>query len=59
MGGGGGVWVLDLRQVNTCSKVPLQLIFLDDIFTPPIPRNREVERRPSAFRATAAPFKMP
>jgi hypothetical protein len=30
--GGGGYWVLGLRQINTCRKVPLHftVIFLDD-----------------------------
>jgi hypothetical protein len=30
VGGGGGYLVLGLRQINTCRKVPLQVIFLDD-----------------------------
>jgi hypothetical protein len=29
-GGGGGHWVLGLRQINTCSEVPLNVNFLDD-----------------------------
>jgi hypothetical protein len=32
--GGGGDGVLDLRQINTCRKVPLQVnFFYGDIFT--------------------------
>ncbi len=30
MGGGGEYGVLGLRQVYTCRKVPLQVIFLDE-----------------------------
>ncbi len=31
-GGRGGYVVLSIRQINTCRKVPLQVVFLDDSF---------------------------